>query len=287
MSVKLSRMVVLSGSALLCFGTASSDGWSIREQETIQRTLPATGSPVRVVVDNVEGYVHVKGGGRSQVEVTARKSIRAETANDLAEAKNEVKLDTSEKAGTVFVTYDAPWRCRNGRGGCGGEHRRFYDVTFDIDVQIPREARVVISTVNKGDVTVDGISGDFEVSNVNGGISMAAISGSGEAHTVNGSVAVHFERNPSGPSSFKTVNGPVDIYMLPELAADLLFKTLNGEIYSDFDVTPRAEAATSPEQRNGMFVYKSNRNRAGRVGRGGPELKFNTVNGRICLHREG
>lgn len=287
MSIKLSRILVLSGSALLCFGATSSDRWSMREQETIHRTLSVAGSPVRVVVDNVQGYVHVRGGGGSQVELTANKSIRAETANDLAEAKTEVKLDVSEKAGTVSVTYNAPWRCRDRNGGCGGEHHRFYDVTFDIDVQIPREARVVISTVNKGDVTVEGVSGDFEVSNVNGGISMAAISGSGEAHTVNGPVAVHFEKNPSGPTSFKTVNGPLDIYMRPELAADLLFKTLNGEIYTDFDVMPRSEAAATPEQRNGMFVYRSNRNRAGRVGRGGPELKFNTVNGSIRLHREG
>jgi hypothetical protein len=276
--------LMASGWAGVCLAASNSDDWSVREEETIQKTLTLSGAPLRVVIDNVQGYVHVKGATGSQVRLTAHKVIRAETDNDLQEAKREIKLDVSEKPGTVSIYYDAPWRCNC--EGQGRHERRFYKVKYDIDVEVPRAARTVISTVNEGDVRVDNIEGGFDVSDVNGGISMSAISGFGNVHTVNGPVAVHFAKNPSGPCSFKSINGQLDIYFRPDLSADLLFKTFNGEIYSDFEVTPRASPAVETEQREGKFIYRSNRARGARAGRGGPELLFDAFNGSIRLHRE-
>ncbi|MBV8708054.1 MAG: hypothetical protein JO028_12775 [Acidobacteriaceae bacterium] len=267
-------------------GGSDSEHWSVREQETIGKVLTLSGPPMRVVVDNVDGYVHVTGTGGSQVRVTAHKTIRAETDTDLQEAKNEVKLEMTEKPGAVSIYYDAPWRC-NGEGrGCHGEHRRFYNVTYDIDVEVPRSARTVVSTVNNGDIRTDRTDGNFDISNINGAINMTAVSGAGDVHTINGPLTVHFGKNPSGPCSFKTLNGALDVYLQPNLSADLLFKTFNGQIYSDFEVAPRATPATETEQRNGKFVYHSRGARGGRVGGGGPELSFDAFNGNIRLHRE-
>ena len=175
------RIVVCLFLAGACFAASNSDRWTVREEETIQKTLTLSGPPMRLLIDNVDGYVHVSGTNGSEVQVTAHKTIRADADSDLQQAKNEVKLTIEEKPGTVSVYYDAPWRCNNCcNEGCRGEHRRFYNVTYDIDVQVPRAARVVISTVNHGDVRVEGTAGDFDVSNVNGGIAMTSVSGSGE-----------------------------------------------------------------------------------------------------------
>jgi hypothetical protein len=278
--------VMASGLAALCFAGERSDQWPIREQETIEKTVTLSGAPMRLVIDNLDGHVHVTGTGGSQVRMTAHKIIRAETDSDLAEAKNEVKLEVTEKPGTVSIYYDAPWRCNCEGRGCPGEHRRFYSVTYDIDVEAPRAARTVISTVNDGDVRAENMDGDFDVSNINGGISMTAISGSGNVHTINGPVTIHFAKNPERPSSFKSLNGALDVYFRPGLSANLLFKTFNGEIYSDFEVTPRASTAGRTEQRDGKFIYRSNRTRGGSTGRGGPELTFDAFNGNIRLHEE-
>jgi hypothetical protein len=275
-----------AGVATLCFARSGSDRWGIREQETINKTLTLSGAPMRLVVDNVDGYVHAMGTSGSEVRVTAHKTIRAETDSDLEEAKREVKLEMTEKPGTVSIYYDAPGRCKCDGQESHRDHRRFYTVTYNIDVEVPRSAKVVISTVNDGDVRVDNVDGDFEISNVNGGISMAAISGSGDVHTINGPVAVHFAKNPARPSSFKSLNGQLDIYFQRGLSANLLFKTFNGEIYSDFEVTPRASTAAYPEQHNGKFIYHSKRESAATVGAGGPELSFDAFNGNIRLHRE-
>ncbi|HLH01790.1 MAG TPA: hypothetical protein VKX25_03405 [Bryobacteraceae bacterium] len=273
--------------ALLALGSgmvrAHEHDWPVREQQTIEKTLPLEGAPMRVVVDNVEGYVHLRAVEGSNVHVVAHKIVRAETESDVADSK-EVQLAAESRPGTVSVYYDAPWRCR-GYGDCHDNRRRFYEVRFDIDVEVPRTARIVASTVNGGDLTVDG-GGDFEVSNVNGGIRMTGITGSGEVHTVNGPIAVHFAKNPRDRCDFKTVNGGIDVYFVQPLSADLRFKTFHGEIYSDFDVSARAIPAEVTERHNGKYVYHSDRASGARAGEGGPELSFDTLNGSIRLHRE-
>jgi hypothetical protein len=271
---------------VVCLAKDHAGDWPVREQENIQKTFALSEPPMRLVVDNVDGYVHVKGVAGSEVRVTAHKTIRAETESDLAQARSEVKLDLTEQPGSVSVYYDAPWRC-NGKGaGCQGSQRHFYDVSYDIEVEVPMAARLAISTVNGGEIRIDQSSGDYEVSDINGGIHMSGISGSGSVHTINGPVSVHFTKNPAAKCSFKSINGSLDVWLQQALSADLLFKTFNGQVYSDFEVAPRAIAASAvSERRDGMFVYRSSGMSGGRVGQGGPELSFDTLNGSVRLHR--
>ncbi len=277
-------MLMACGLAVPCLAGSHPDSWPVREQETIQKTLTIAGDPMRVVVDNVFGYVHVTGTSGSEVRMTAHKSIRAESDNDLQEAKREISLNTSEKPGTVSVYYDAPWRCNGRQDGCHDNSRRFYEVVFDIDIEVPRTARLVISTVNGGDVRIQKTAGDFDIKNVNGGISMTDVDGSGEVDTVNGPVTVRFAQNPPGPTHFKSINGELNVYFQPGFAGNLQFKTMNGEVFTDFDVAQRAGMPVQPERRDGKFVYRSSGFRAGRVGNGGPDLSFETLNGNIKLH---
>ncbi len=260
-----------------------SENWPVREQQTIQKTLSLTEAPQRLVIDNIDGYVHVTGVEGSQVRVTAHKTVRADSEKDLQESK-EVSLDMTEKPGSVSVYYNAPWRCDSGTRHCDHQERRFYTVTYDIDIEAPRNARLVVSAVNHGDIRVDNAAGQFEVSDINGGISMTGIAGSGEVHTINGPVSVRFARNPASKTSFKSLNGQMDIYFQPHFSADLLFKTFNGQIYSDFEVASRPAPAAAAEQSDGKFVYHSKGVAAGRAGNGGPELSFDAFNGNIRLH---
>ncbi len=282
-------VLLACGLALLCLAKShSEEHWSLREQETVSKTLTLSGAPMRLLIDNIDGYVHVTGIGGSEVRVTAHKVIRAETDSDLQEAKSEVKLDMTEKPGSVSIRYDAPWRCNGGGdGGCsGGGRRRFYNVSYDIDVAAPRDSRLVVLSIN-GDVRADRTAGDFDVSNINGGIKLSEMSGSGDAHTINGPVSVGFAANPLRPSSFKSINGSLDLYFQPRLSADLLFKTFNGQIYSDFEVTATATPPIDAGQEGGRFVYHSRGPRRARVGNGGPELSFDTLNGNVRLHQGG
>jgi DUF4097 and DUF4098 domain-containing protein YvlB len=287
MKICLYLMLTASGLASLCPAQRNSERWSVREEETIRKTLRLSGTPMRLLVENIEGYVHVTATSGSEVRVVAHKTIRAETDADLQQAKSEVMLDMKEGSGSVSIEYNAPWNCRGQNRGCQDHERRFYTVIYDLDIEVPREARPVVSTVNRGDVTVEGTTGDFDIGNVNGSISVTNVAGSGDIHTVNGPITARFQKNPAGPSSFRSVNGALDVYFQPDFSADLRFKTLNGQIYSDFEVTANLMPPPAADQRNGKFVYRSNGMKSARAGRGGPELTFDTLNGNIRLHRTG
>jgi hypothetical protein len=278
--------LMLAASALTvpCLARHDGENWPVRDQETIQKSFTLSAPPMRVVIDNVDGYIHLTGTNGSQVAITAHKTVRAESDIDLAEARKEVNLEITDKPGAVDVYYAAPWRCNGDDRPCHDTHRRFYQVLYDIDVEVPRDARVVLSTVNNGDIRVENVSGTFEVRDINGGINMTGIGGSGEVDTINGPVTVRFAHNPSEPSSFKTLNGQMDVYFQPGLSADLLFKTFNGQVYTDFEVTSRAAAAGAAEHHDGKFVFHNDHFAGARVGQGGPELKFDAFNGNIRLH---
>jgi DUF4097 and DUF4098 domain-containing protein YvlB len=157
-----------------------------------------------------------------------------------------------------------------------------YDVRFDFTIRVPRDARLRLCTINGGDLIVNGTEGGFDVDNVNGRIEMNGVAGAGRAHTVNGPVKVTFTANPTEASSFKTVNGNVDVSFIDGLSADFAMKTFNGGLFTDFDVQPLAgKAPAAPERREGKFVYRANDFTRVRVGRGGPEMSFETLNGNV------
>lgn len=280
----LSLMLAASGIGIVCLAQDGDDRWPVREQETVQKTMTLSGEPMRLLVSNFNGYVHVRGTTGSQVHVVAHETIRAETGPDLAQAKNEVKLDMTEQPGTVDIEYKAPWRCNGHCDDCNCDNRRrFYDVRYDIDVDAPRGARPVISSLN-GSIAVDQMDGDFDVHTVNGTIEMSGMGGSGDVHTVNGHVTVRFNKNPIRATSVKSVNGQLEAYFQRGFSADLYFKTLHGPVDANFDVTPLPVSAADAERKDGMFVYRSNRQSAVRVGHGGPKISFETVNGGIRLY---
>ncbi|HET8547698.1 MAG TPA: hypothetical protein VFL57_06840, partial [Bryobacteraceae bacterium] len=161
-----------------------------------------------------------------------------------------------------------------------------YVAQFDFRVRVPRNTAVELKTVNKGHVRVTGITGEFELRNVNGDIEATDIAGSGRAHTVNGPVRVSFRENPREASSFKTINGEIALSFQPALAADFRMKTLNGDAWSDFEFRM---VPTEPEvSRDGRgFVWRKNRFTGVRVGAGGPEIRIETLNGPIRLINRG
>lgn len=267
-----------------------SSRYDVLDESAVTRTLSfAAGGGRTLDVRNISGFIHVEGTEDPAVHMSIRKVIRAETRDALTEAQRDVRLDFRDGVPRVEA------RVTDGRGQVCGEQsnergdrweRVHYDVTFDFTIRVPRDAALRLCTINGGDVIVSGTRGDFEVDNVNGLIAMHRVGGAGSAHTVNGPVTVTFTANPKLPSSFKSVNGNIDISFLDGLAADFAMKTLNGGLFTDFDAQPLAQrAAAAGERRNGRLVYRVNEFTRVRVGSGGPEMVFETLNGNVRARR--
>ena len=290
---KRALATVAIGVALI--GTAQaqrSSRYEVMDDTTVTRTLNfVAGGDRSLDVRNINGFIRVEATNDTAVQMSIHKVIRAASRDDLAEAQRDVRLEFRDGAPRVeAVVID-----RRGHV-CGEEWRNngdrwdrvHYDVKFDFTIRVPRDAAIRLCTINGGDVIVNGTQGDFDVTNVNGLIDMRSVAGSGRAHTVNGPVTVTFTANPRETSSFKTVNGNVDVSFLDGLGADFSMKTMNGGLYTDFEAQPLASTMNAAgERRDGRFVYRANQYTRVRVGNGGPEMTFETLNGNVRTRRAG
>lgn len=252
------------------FLAAHDRDYDVQEKETIQKTLKVADASqaAEVIVDNVWGSVRVEGTSGRDVILTAQKTILAESKEKLQKAKEEVKLDITEKGNTVDIYVDGPFRCRDHEGrGSRMQKDPGYIVRYDFVLKVPFRTKLDVSTVNEGDVEVKNVEGDFEVENVNG------------------EVRVTFKRAPAGKCSFGSINGDLTISFPADLSADFRIKTFNGEVYSDFPVTYLPAAPAVREETKGKIVFRSDRFFGVRAGKGGPEIKMETLNGDILIKK--
>jgi hypothetical protein len=285
---------VLTAALLIAPSAAARDQeeagrYKYEEKSDIRQTIKIADAarPVTLTVDNLYGTIDVRGADIREVELVAMKTIRAKTPEKIAAAKKDVQLETSGAGNEIDIYVDGPFRCQV--QDCRGIRWRDwgYEVLFDFTLRVPRRSDLTLKTVNDGDVTVRDVEGAFDVSNVNGRVRLENVAGSGEAGTVNGQVAAAFVRAPAAACAFKTVNGEIDLTFPAGLAADLKFKTMNGEAFSDFAVTPLPVEPIEAKSRNGRRVYKREGFTSVRVGKGGPVIRCQTMNGDILVRRKG
>jgi hypothetical protein len=260
--------------------------------ETISKTLafadPA--KPGRLVVDNLYGPIKVEAWSGREAVLEVKKIVYARDEARAAEAEAKVRLDLTAKDNTVTAYVDGPFReteeeRRTGRGvrmrGDPG-----YLVYYGFTVKVPARTDLVLATVIDGDIDVRGVEGAFEVRNVTNPVRLVDAAGSGRAESVAGGVTVAFRRPPDGPCSLKSVSGDVEIGFPGEAAADFRFKTMTGEVFSDFEVTRLPKSAPVRVERpdpDGGFLYRSDSYTAVRAGKGGPEIKLETLSGDILI----
>jgi hypothetical protein len=259
----------------------------VEEKNTTQRTFSFAGQGARkLIIDNVQGGISAKCYRGSDVQITVHERWRARSQDELQIARREVKLTMTQDGNTVKLYADGPFRSRS-QGPHHDDAGRHYNVAFDFEVRVPEDAALDLWTVNGGDVRADGSNGDFDVHNVNGSIELLDMAGSGEAHTVNGKVNVTFRSNPKAATSFKTINGEIAVRFEPSLAADVRLKTFNGSAWTDFETTALPKRLETAERSNGKFVYRGSRFTSLRIGGGGPEHTFETLNGAIRILKKG
>lgn len=281
------RSIVRTSAACLAAG-ALAVPLALPARAELVETRPLTDSvPVdtskalRVVVDDVFGFVHVTAHDAAVVEMRATETRRAKSQYDLARARTEAGLRIEHGDGEVAYLVR---RLDEQQCDCSNRFWDGYVVKYDIELLVPRDAVLDLATVNEGDIVVDGVRGDFEVSNVNGAVRLKGLRGAGHVRTVNGPLDVSFERAPAGDASLETVNGRIDATFPADLSADLLFETMHGEVLTDFHGTPISSTPARERAADGRGWVIRSRSRSGlRVAAGGPTYSFKTLNGDILV----
>jgi hypothetical protein len=266
-------------------------GVPMQERETIERMLQwPSGSTTKVLeLSNITGNVRIVAEDRQDVAVSA---VRTEERRALA-ADAAAKVDFRQQGERILVCGDARY-CGCHREARGRDVRDEWDdwdddrtrVRVDFEVKVPRTVTLDVCTINNSSLRVEGTSGAYTLRNVNGDVTMTNVRGQGLVRTVNGDIDATFAAVPGGPAGFKTVNGRIDVTLPPGLAADLRLRTLRGELLTNFETTEAPARQAASERSNGRYVYRSNRFTSVRIGGGGPELTFETVNGDVRVRKQ-
>jgi hypothetical protein len=272
--------IAIAGAAL-----ASAARAEVVDTRELAETIEVSaGSPLVVIVRNVSGSVVVTGHDRDSVEMRATETVRGDLRADIERARTELGLVTEQEPGRIAFRV----RRKNGDEGRGrgwGAHDG-YRIEYDLEVKVPRDAAIELTTVNDGDVVADGVHGPFTLANVNGSVRLSGARSGGSATTVNGALEAVFDRAPTEGADFKTVNGEIDVTYPDSLVASLRFNSRNGDVFTDFDVAPSREPPTVERSAaRGGVRMRAERSSAFEVGTGGPGQSFQTVNGNIYVRK--
>ncbi|MEO7530877.1 MAG: hypothetical protein ABIS69_05680 [Sediminibacterium sp.] len=259
----------------------------ISKQYTIQKTAGSV-----LTIYNLDGFIKVGGYGGDKVIIEIDKTVRAKDKETMEQAKKEIKIGF-EQIGDSVVTYLlAPWDTRPHEEKYNWEDRERkrieYNCNLQYTVKVPFGMNLRVGTINNGDIDIKNVTGALHVNNINGGIAIANAKGTTWAHTINGDLTVNYLSNPPEASSFYTLNGKLTAIFQPNLAADLQFKTMNGAFYTDFDnaQTLSPTVTKNEEKRGGGTLYKLNKDTQLRIGAGGKQFKFETLNGNIYIKKQ-
>ncbi len=266
------------------------------DPQTINKTMAWTGGQSHVLeLSNINGSVHIVAENRNDVSIVATRTVDREGRN----GQPTPTVDFRQERDRLLVCGDNT-HCGCRTDAAGNERSRDRDwwgsgdrgreddrarVRVDFEVKVPRAVTLNVCTVNSKLLRVEGTDGAFRINNVNGGLELASLRGAGSAHTVNGSLEASFTAPPTGPSDFKTVNGTIDVTMPPSLSADLRLNTLHGHLYTDFETTLLPRTPPAQERKDGGVRYRFDRAATVRVGKGGPALSFETVNGDVRVRK--
>lgn len=159
---------------------------------------------------------------------------------------------------------------------------------IDFDIKVPKNFSLELKATNKGDIYVEGVHGEMEISNTNGAITLKNIAGAVIADALNKDIAVNFtEVTANAPMAFTSLNGDLEVSFPSSLKADIKAKTEYGDIYTDFDIAPKPGVETT-DKRTSSGVYKVTVDKwmKGTINGGGAEILFKTLNGDILIREK-
>jgi hypothetical protein len=279
---------LLGGLGLLC--CVSTDAVAQRKEfnQHISKefTIPKGVEGV-LALYNINGPLSVEGYAGDKVMIEVDETLSADDTATLETGKHEFKLAFDQANDSILVYIAAPYDSRphHNWNRNDDDDRIEYNFQLSFTVKVPYNTNLDISTVNKGDVSVQDVSGALRVRNVNGAITINNAQGVTRAHTINGNLTVNYLKEPPGNSDYYTLNGRLTVTYPKTLSADLQFKSMNGKFFTDF---PNVEELPVVVTKNvnhdgGGTTYKLNIDKRVRIGNGGKLLHFETMNGNIYI----
>ncbi len=256
-----------------------------------------------ITVFNVYGSIDVEGHAGEEITIEASKQVFAENPSLVDVGMQEIGLKLEQNGEEIYVYLDSPYTYFDREAGlvwhsdtcwrhddCSRKHfkRKAYKYHMDITVKLPENTNLKVSTINEGDIKITGIAAKtLTVNNINGAIDMVDVAGKTMVNAINKDINITYRTNPTVDSSFESINGDLNISFAGQPDAEVVYQTMHGELYSTYDVSIMAPKVhrTSKQKEHGI-EYKLDAESRLQVGAGGPEYRFQTLNGDIKIQRQ-
>ena len=267
-----------------------------QQPERIAVPLSNPGKPVQLEANLMRGSISVKAYTGNEVIVEAR--VRAGEAED-DDGPNPRPRPRQNQNRDVEGKATGMKRLTNPSAGVEIEEENNKVAiessslanAVDLVIQVPSATSLQLNTVQDGDITVEGVTGEIEVGTTTGNIRLKGVSGAVVANGLAGELSVTFAHiAPDKTMSFTTLSGDIDITLPADSRARLSLKSDMGEIYSDFDMnmeTVSAGPQTEKPGKAGKFRVKIEKRLVGTINGGGPEFQFKTFTGNIYIRKAG
>lgn len=282
---------------ILVILTLSSSAIAQRDSQTVKKSFNVADARTDFwfCLCNINGGVTVEAYDGNTIELELRKLIKGRSQSDVKQGMEELKMLVDEGKDYVKVLMESPGQDiieKDDPLACGwnwnGKRRRVnYDFQFDYTIKVPRGISVKISTVNQGDVDIRNVEGNIYANNVNGDVTLEDVQGDTKASTVNGVLEVSYVKMPKEFGSFETVNGDILIETPSKPSGVFSFQTQWGKVYSELNFdTKLAPKMVQTAGKNGEKMFKISNSNGYQIGKGGPEMEFETLNGDIRISKK-
>jgi hypothetical protein len=278
---------------LLTIGVAAqSNIMTERVTEDVEMRIPASELTRETLFhfNNINGDLNVEGYDGDEILITGKKIITGKPNVRRSFNPEDFYLDKISNYGHLFVFVRHPGleveiednklNYRSNRQNDWEE--RIQGFEFNLQMKVPHYLMSEISTINAGEVVVDGMSHGLDASNINGSVIIRDISGGViNAETVNGNIKAVFSENPVEDVELHTVNGNIEVSALKSFSAYVTFKSLQGELYTDFD--DKSFRSDRSGKKDGMSRFGIGSSETIQFGQGGPKVLLRLLNGNAYI----
>jgi hypothetical protein len=253
----------------------------VRTDESWTETFPVTGDTPTLELSNVWGDVIVRPGSADEMLVHIREVRSAPDQARFDRSLDLLALQISSDGDDVSILVgdsENRWHSFQKCRGCR--------VEYQFEVFVPANTQLKVSTVNDGEVDVEGIRALVSASNVNGSVSVTGLLDCKSVNSVNGEITLRFTGAPGRNCEIETVNGDVVLSLPDDSAMNVAVDVFNGKILSEFPVAALALPATVEHiESNGHHRYQIKQSAGISIAGGGPTFTISSLNGDIRIQK--
>lgn len=230
-----------------------------------------------VNIKQVPGKINVTEHDGKTIKVVAT-NFKKEKAPEKAKGLKQINANGEDNTGIGLEVNktgeEISFHCID-HNGSGSTYQ--FSIPKGMSVKIDNNSPFV-----RGDVFVNGFSGDLEINTMNQDITMKNVTGPLTIKTMNGNINTVFkEVNQTAPVTITSMNSELDISLPANTPADISLSSMTGKIFSDFDID-----FNQKEKENGLHYIGGGSQLKGKINGGGVKIMLKSMNDNIYLRKK-